>query len=383
MNATKVYISYNYDFFAGILEDIKKTLGTIHEEINSDVIKDIYDDELYKEQNIDTAEAISAQEIIKLTAILNTDGVNLYSSSKVELWPVFLSINELSPAFRFSRENILLIGLWQGKGKPPFKVYFKCISEEINYLTVNCIDLNEQIHVHLSVLGVSLDLPAKAGLLNMTLYNGAEACVTCEEPGKTVTQGKGYSRCYPYRPAGSRFPVRSSENVLQLMNMATDRNRQKGFKGLSGLTYLSKFDLVYGTLPYYMHCILLGIVKTLMCKWFSPQQSGKDFFVGKYLKEISDRFLKIKPPYFIERLPRDLEKHYTHFKATELQAFLLFHSLPCLHGYLAERFLRHLALLSLYCLAKTSPEKALKGQSFFWKGSTLSLVYYMGKVPVD
>lgn len=211
MNATKVYYSYNYDFFAGILEDIKKTLGTIHEEINSDVIKDIYDDELYKEQNIDTAEAISAQEIIKLTAILNTDGVNLYSSSKVELWPVFLSINELSPALRFSRENILLIGLWQGMRKPPFKVYFKCISEEINYLTVNGIDLNEQIHVHLSVLGVSLDLPAKAGLLNMTLYNGAEACVTCEEPGKNVTQGKGYSRCYPYRPAGSRFPVRSSE----------------------------------------------------------------------------------------------------------------------------------------------------------------------------
>lgn len=77
INATKVYYSYNYDFVAGILEDIKKTLGTIHEEINSDVIKDIYDGELYKEQNIDTAEANSAQEIIKLTAILNTDGVNL------------------------------------------------------------------------------------------------------------------------------------------------------------------------------------------------------------------------------------------------------------------------------------------------------------------
>ncbi|XP_045192377.2 uncharacterized protein LOC123548829 [Mercenaria mercenaria] len=180
----------------------------------------------------------------------------------------------------------------------------------------------------------------------MTLYNGAEACITCEEPGRTVTQGRGHSRCYPYRPSVSRFPIRSSANILQLMNAATDRNRQKGFKGVSGLAHLSKFNLVYGTVPDYMHCVLLGIVKTLMCRWFSPKESGKDYFVGKDLKQISDRFLKIKPPYFIERLPRDLEKHYMHFKATELQAFLLFYSVPCLHGYLAERFLQHFALLS-------------------------------------
>ena len=45
-----------------------------------------------------------------LTALLNTDGVNLYSSSKVELWPIFLAINELSPKARFSRDNLLLVG---------------------------------------------------------------------------------------------------------------------------------------------------------------------------------------------------------------------------------------------------------------------------------
>lgn len=334
-------------FFAGILEDIRKTIQATHENIGSDILKDIHDGELYKEQNPSTEHTLNgAQEIIKLTAVLNTDGVNLYSSSKVELWPVFVSINELSPTLRFSRDNILLLGLWQGKGKPPFKAYFKCISEEINYLTVNGVDIDEEVHVHLSVLGVTVDLPAKASLLNMTYYNGAEACITCEEPGKTVTQGHGHSRCYPYRPSESRYPIRSSENVLQLMNVATDRNRQKGFKGESGLANLSKFDMVFGTAPDYMHCILLGIVKTLMCKWFSPQQSGKDYFVGKDLKQISKRLLMIKPPYFIERLPRDLEKHYNHFKATELQAFLLFYCMPCLHGYLAERFLQHFALLS-------------------------------------
>jgi len=38
------------------------------------------------------------------------------------------------------------------------------------------------------------DLPAKASVLNMTLFNGSESCITCEEPGTVVSQGKGHSR---------------------------------------------------------------------------------------------------------------------------------------------------------------------------------------------
>ncbi len=46
------------------------------------------------------------------------------------------------------------------------------------------------------------------------------------------------------------------------------------------------------------------------------------------------------------RLPRDLEKHYLHFKANELQAWLLHYSLPCLSGYLPHTYLEHYAALS-------------------------------------
>ena len=37
-----------------------------------------------------------------LTALLNTDGVSLFSSSKIELWPLYFVINELSPSTRFA-----------------------------------------------------------------------------------------------------------------------------------------------------------------------------------------------------------------------------------------------------------------------------------------
>ncbi|XP_060607195.1 uncharacterized protein LOC132759444 [Ruditapes philippinarum] len=331
-------------YVPGILEDIMKTLKDIKQSMTCDTISDIYSGEIYKKQFVN-----ENTRDIQLTCILNTDGVNLYKSSKVELWPVYLAINELHASHRFSRENILLIALWQGKGKPPFKIYFEQIIEEINTLTEKGLQMDcgeENWNVYMNVIGITLDLPAKAGVLNMTQFNGLEACITCEEPGLVVRQGRGHSRCYPYRPTSSRFPERSVEGVLESMESATVRNRQKGFKGMSGIARLLKFELVYGIVPDYMHCVLLGIVKTILSKWFSPTQSGNDYFVGKHLKQINERLLQIQPPHYIERLPRDIEKHYANYKATELQAFLLFYALPCLTGIQKENFLQHLALLS-------------------------------------
>ena len=88
---------------------------------------------------------------------------------------------------------------------------------------------------------------------------------------------------------------------------------------------LDGFDLVKGIVPDYMHGLLLGLTKTLMGKWFSPTQSGNQYFVGKELKTVATRLYSISPPPFIERLPRDLERNSSHFKATELQIWLLYY----------------------------------------------------------
>ena len=95
-----------------------------------------------------------------------------------------------------------------------------------------------------------------------------------------------------------------------------------------------------------MHGVLLGVTKTLMYLWFSSTHSGKPYFIGKSIQDISKCLQQITPPDYVERLPRDLEKHYTHFKATELQTWLLFYGVPCLYGHLPEKYLSHFALLS-------------------------------------
>lgn len=69
-----------------------------------------------------------------LTWTFNTDGVALYKSSRIEIWPVFVAVNEIPPKERFQCKNILW-GLWQGRGKPPTYTFSKPFVDDIKKLS--------------------------------------------------------------------------------------------------------------------------------------------------------------------------------------------------------------------------------------------------------
>jgi hypothetical protein len=192
-----------------------------------------------------------------------------------------------------------------------------------------------------------MDLQAKAYATGMTMHNGAYGCVTCEEPGETVRQGRGHRKSYPYRSHDQKPPLRNSDDVKYVKGPSASRtNRVKGICGPSGFISMPWFDVVNGVTPDYMHGVLMGVTKTLHYLWVSPTQSSQPYFVGKSLNVISKRLKNINPPSCIQRLPRDLEKHYNNLKATELQIWLLFYAYPCLKDILAEKYLEHFCMLS-------------------------------------
>ncbi len=214
----------------------------------------------------------------------NTDGVPLFASTGCKLWPIFMVINELPPSMRMARENMILAGLWQGKGNPPFFAYMHALADSVSTLGQEgvCVKLPGTTDTFISkgiALLASVDLQAKAYIANITAHNGAYGCITCEEPGETVSQGKGHARHYPYRPTDC--PLRTSKDIEHKATMASAQNRQKGIIGLSGLSDIPFFDIVKGLVPDYMHGVLLGVCKTLMRLWFSSVHSGKPFFPGK------------------------------------------------------------------------------------------------------
>ena len=110
---------------------------------------------------------------------MNTDGVPLYNSSSVSLWPIFFIINDLLPSERFISQNLIIWGLWQGCGKPCFKTYLQPL---VNELHVNDLHL-EGFHVinqnfKATMTCCTMDLQAKAQVIEMVQHNGQYGCIS-------------------------------------------------------------------------------------------------------------------------------------------------------------------------------------------------------------
>ena len=57
--------------------------------------------------------------------LMNTDGVPVFKSSKVSIWPLYLVINELNYSKRMANENMIFAGLWFGEKKPAMWTFLK------------------------------------------------------------------------------------------------------------------------------------------------------------------------------------------------------------------------------------------------------------------
>ena len=91
---------------------------------------------------------------------------------------------------------------------------------------VNFFQMELTVNVKVTVLLGTTDLQGKAYVVNMTQHNGESGCVTCEETGIVVTQGKGHTRCYPYRSPMERAPKRTTETLLKNAFQANERQKK-------------------------------------------------------------------------------------------------------------------------------------------------------------
>jgi len=74
-----------------------------------------------------------------LTVTFNTDGAALFKSSREEIWPMYLVINEIHPSERFLNKNVILWGVWQGRGKPPTMSFLQRFVDEMKEISTSGI----------------------------------------------------------------------------------------------------------------------------------------------------------------------------------------------------------------------------------------------------
>ena len=80
------------------------------------------------------------------------------------------------------------------------------------------IDGGQVATCRVKVLCTTLDLPAKAKVLNFTQYNGRFGCTVCKEEGMVVKVGKGSTRVYQYMEPLA--PLRSHKECFEFGKMA-------------------------------------------------------------------------------------------------------------------------------------------------------------------
>ncbi|XP_066928812.1 uncharacterized protein [Clytia hemisphaerica] len=240
------------------------------------------------------------QNEIHMSLQINTDGVSLFKSSKMQIWPIYYTINELSPSIRYQRKYRLFAGLWFDLKKPHFKTFLMPFVTELQEFAqgkpLKTTAGPKTVKVHL--LSGVFDAPAKCQFQNIVQFNGEYGCPYCLEPGITVKAGKGHTHCYPFNfdSKTGHAALRTHNQTLKHAKEAQKKMMESGkevkicgVKGLSWSMRIPCFDVVNGLALDYLHNTLLGVVKMMMKLWFNKSYKKQTWYVGDKLKDI-DKF---------------------------------------------------------------------------------------------
>jgi hypothetical protein len=119
-----------------------------------------------------------------LALALSTDGVPLYKSSPISIWPVYLVILNLPAQVRMNAQNIILCGVWVGPTKPLMNLLLDPICECLQQLSTLGINIGDHVYRAKLVMGV-FDCQQKLqySVLNSSMVNLAVqfACIRAKD----------------------------------------------------------------------------------------------------------------------------------------------------------------------------------------------------------
>ena len=177
---------------------------------------------------------------------INIDGLPLFKSSNVQLWPILGRIDNPIQGEPF------IIGLFCGRSKPVHvEEYLRDFITEMQALENDGFQFegfNHQLHVKISCF--ICDAPATAFIKQIKGHSGYYGCGSCVQSG--VWQGK---ITFPLVDSPLRTDVQFDEMVNEEHHIGSSP-----LKNLS-IGMVSQFPLDY------MHLVCLGVVKRLIWLW--------------------------------------------------------------------------------------------------------------------
>ncbi|XP_078533887.1 LOW QUALITY PROTEIN: uncharacterized protein LOC144820125 [Lissotriton helveticus] len=331
-------------------EKVRKHRFDHYMENEKQTMKDVYDGEMY----LDLFKSGFLKNPNSLSFAMNTDGVPVFKSSKISMWPVYLMVNELPVSQRKLRENILLYGIWVSTKKPIMWSFLKPLYEELAQLEsgVSFQDHNNcSFTCHATLLTITCDLPARCLVSNSTQFNGKFGCWHCLQEGEVTVSGKGHCRVFPYNAENPKGPPRTLDTIKSDVNSAIANIESglsdysvRGIKGPMWFMFLKHFCVTRGFVIDYMHGVCSGIMKLLMTIWFTKEYKHHSYSFYDKVKIVNVYLKQIKPTLDVSRVPRSVDE-LPYWKASEFRNFLLFYGMPVLKHVLDRSRYLHFCLL--------------------------------------
>ncbi|KAF2891424.1 hypothetical protein ILUMI_14749 [Ignelater luminosus] len=234
-----------------------------------------------------------------LDITFNIDGLPLFNSRNVQLWPIWGKVANFESPF--------VVAVFCGGAKPsPLTSYLSDFIQELKHLLKNGLLFSEKTY-SISIHSFVCDAPVKAFLKCIKTHNGYSGCERCLEPGEYFNGRVVLT--------GILAPKRNN----RLFRMQLDEEHHIGISPLVDLP----IDLVIKFPIDYMHFGCLGVMRKLINVWLSG--SLRTRLSSSKTKEISRRLESIKSciPFEFNRKTRSLLE-VSCWKATEFRTTLLY-----------------------------------------------------------
>lgn len=270
---------------------------------------------------------LSQQSQFKIS--VNIDGVPLFKSTNQSFWPILCLVKSIDCL----KSEVFCVALYLGNSKPDSNEYLKDFVEESIYLSEKGISINAQTFPF-KIEMLICDAPAKSFILNIKGHNGYYSCTKCTLEG-------------------------DFENILYFSETNFNKRTNHSFRAKlqpehhirrTLIEDIPNFNMIDGVPIDYMHCILLGVMKRLLCHKTFGWIFGKPPFKLRAQKvfQLSHDICTTKKyiPCEFARKPRSILE-CKRYKATEFRLFLLYTGMIVLQKIISPKYYNNFLCLSL------------------------------------
>ncbi|KAG0444568.1 hypothetical protein HPB47_013649 [Ixodes persulcatus] len=183
----------------------------------------------------------------------NIDGLPLFKSSQLGLWPILCRITNVPASEPF------MVSVYCGVGKPPsLQKYLERFLEDVAKLASNGM-VHKGAHVDVKLTAMICDAPARSYVKAIIGHNGYHACERCSQKGQRIDGRQTFPDLYA--------PERTNASFRRY-------DDERHHTGVSPFMSLD-IDMVTWFPTEYMHLVCLGVMRRLLKNWVCPGYSKR------------------------------------------------------------------------------------------------------------